>query len=69
VLGELGDAEALPALIGALDDTIWHVRFAAVAALGHIGGVEARAAIMRMQDDENTRVRELAGKVLRKMRG
>lgn len=68
ILGAIGDKAALPVLIDALKDEVWQVRFAAVTALGHLGGAEAKSALESMQDDPDSRVQELASKLLKRLR-
>ena len=46
-LGNIKNAEALPALIGALDDDEALVRGHVAWALGRIGGAQATAALQR----------------------
>ena len=68
ILGQIGDKRALPVLIEALKDEAWQVRFAAVTALGHMGGAEAKAALQAMPDDVDDRVRTLVAKVIKRMK-
>ena len=69
-LGEIGPEarEALPALIGALDDKDHVVRWATAGALSRFG-TDAEPAIARLQEleqkDPNRAVREAAGATLR----
>lgn len=69
ILGQIGDHDAVPALIAALRDPLWQVRFAAVTALSHLGGVQAKTAIQALANDPEVRVRELVIKVTRRMKG
>jgi epoxyqueuosine reductase len=60
-LGNIGDPVAVPALIGALHDAEPLVRGHAAWALGHIGGAEARAALVEAGErDEDASVRQEA---------
>lgn len=68
ILGVMEDRAAVPVLIEALKDDVWQVRFAAVTALSHLGGAEAKAALQQMPDDLEPRVRELVAKVGKRVR-
>jgi HEAT repeat protein len=68
ILGLIGDQQAAPMLIHALSDSEWQVRFAAVTALGYVGGAVAKNALRQVQNDPEQKVRELAPKVMRRMK-
>ena len=58
-LGNSGDIQAVPALIGALHDTESLVRGHAAWALGHIGGEQAKQALQdALQSEEDFEVRK-----------
>ena len=56
----MGDAAAVEGLIELIDDPALPVRLAAIAALGEIGGEEAREALVYALEDELEAVREAA---------
>lgn len=59
VLGNLPDI-AFDQLVNALADSHWKVRWMAVSALGDIGGLRAREALIPHLDDPNGSVRTMA---------
>jgi HEAT repeat protein len=68
ILGLIGRETAVLPLIDILGDDCWQVRFAAVYALGHIGGADARAAVQTLHTDTDRRVRELVPRLLDRSR-
>jgi HEAT repeat protein len=68
ILGALKDKAALPVLIDALKDEAWQVRFAALTALNHIGGPQAKTAIQVLPDDADEHVRTLVVRMKRRIR-
>jgi len=60
ILGLLGDPAAAPALTEALLDGTWEVRFAALSALGHLPGEEARRGIEQAAQFADSRLRAVA---------
>jgi HEAT repeat protein len=67
VLGEMGDATAIPLLSKALTDEDWHVRQAAAKALGEIGNVTAIPHLSKALMDEDWHVRRAAAQALGKI--
>jgi HEAT repeat protein len=54
-LGAIGDPQAVPPLLLALEDEHWSVRCAAAAALGRIRSAKATPALLtRLTDDDST---------------
>ncbi|MPY67910.1 MerR family transcriptional regulator [Deinococcus sp. SDU3-2] len=64
VLGLLGDPVAAPALTEALLDDTWEVRFAALSALGHLPGEDARRGIEQAAQVADPRLRAVAQRLL-----
>ncbi|UQN09445.1 HEAT repeat domain-containing protein [Deinococcus sp. QL22] len=60
ILGLLGESAAAPALTEALLDHTWEVRFAALSALGHLTGEEARQGIEQATQLADSRLRAVA---------
>ncbi|MFB9991393.1 HEAT repeat domain-containing protein [Deinococcus oregonensis] len=60
ILGLIGEPAAAPALIEALLDNNWEVRFAALSALGHLTGEEARQGIEQATHLADARLRAVA---------
>ena len=67
-LGSFGTA-AVPFLVIALADHNRAIRRGAIHALGHIGGEQARTAIVGKRDDRSKEVREEVERALRKLDG
>ncbi len=64
-LGEARDQRAVPALVNVLEtDGNWVVRRAAAAALGHIGGEQAIAALSKLMQDQDSDLHYYAGRFL-----
>lgn len=64
-LGDLGDAESVPALLGAFDDEEENVRWLAVEGLRKLNAVQAVPRISRvLQQDPSPRVRAIAASAL-----
>ena len=51
-LGQIGDAQSVPALLGILDDQNPNVRRVAIWALGQIGGEEAHSSLIDLLETE-----------------
>lgn len=66
VLGLLGDPVAAPALTEALLDGTWEVRFAALTALGHLPGEDARRGIELAAELADPRLRAVAQRLAAK---
>jgi HEAT repeat protein len=64
VLGQIGDRQAIPALIQALQDEDRDVRQAAAEALGQIGDPQAIPALIQALQDEDRDVRQAAAEAL-----
>lgn len=60
LLGRLGLAAAVPALVAALDGSDPYVAGEAAAALARIGGIRARAALRAARDHRHATVRRVA---------
>jgi HEAT repeat protein len=67
-LGELKDFNAVPVLIEALKDTVWHVRQSAAKALSDIKDPRAVPAWIQALKDENSNVRAAAIAALRELK-
>ena len=70
-LGNIGSAEAWPAVLGALKDVDPHVRAEAVQAVLKFGpqATDAMRALTELEkNDEDSQVRSLAGQALDKLR-
>jgi hypothetical protein len=67
VLGKLGDARAVPALIHALADPNETVRGLAAQVLGDLGATSAVAALERSRNDRSVFVRDKVGAALEKL--
>jgi HEAT repeat protein len=59
-LGEQGEVEGVPRLLGLLDDSDHEVQDAAILALGQIGGKEAHAALNKLAKSSDQRIKEAA---------
>jgi len=66
-LGQIGDPQATPALIQALQDKEWVVRGTAAEALGQIGDPQATPALIQALRDEEWEVRRAAAWALKKI--
>lgn len=66
-IGMIRQPENVPYLTPLLGDDDWRVRFATLTALGHIGGAQAKAAILAMPPDADKRVAQLGAKMIRRM--
>jgi HEAT repeat protein len=62
--GSLADEAAVPRLTPLLDDQDAEVQAATIAALGEIGGREAKAALMRYLDHPSRIVRDAVREAL-----
>lgn len=60
ILGLLGESAAAPTLTQALLDDTWEVRFAALSALGHLPGEEARRGLEQAAGLADSRLRAVA---------
>ncbi|MFA5079329.1 MAG: HEAT repeat domain-containing protein, partial [Dehalococcoidia bacterium] len=58
--GELEDEATVPGLLNLLNDTDHEVQEAAIAALGKIGGQEAKNALSRLKNSPENRIKEAA---------
>jgi len=67
-LGEIGDPQAVVALLVTLEDEHWSVRCAAAAALGRIGSPKAVPALVARVDDPDATVRRAAVSALGEVR-
>ncbi len=65
--GELGCEEAVPHLVGMIDDTDEQVQEAAIRALGEIGGEQARKALKRLAKSPQPRIRQAAKLALKEL--
>lgn len=68
ILGVIGTRANITRLASALHDDSWHVRFAVVTALGHIGGAEAKHALEPLHDDPDKRVRDLVVRLMKRIK-
>ncbi len=69
VLGAIGDREAVLALVAALRDSHWTVRFAAATSLSLTGSPRAKDELAILHDDPDKRVRQLAAQLTKRMKG
>lgn len=60
ILGLIGDPVAAGALTEALHDEVWDVQFAALSALGHLPGEDARQAVKAATAFNDVRLRAVA---------
>ena len=65
--GEMADQRASKFVVDMLDDPALDVRLAAIAALGQIGGDEARDGLIYALEDKRDAVREAAQEALRNL--
>jgi HEAT repeat protein len=63
-LGKIGDPQAIPPLLQALQDEAWEVREAACEALGAIGNPQAIPPLLQALQDEAWKVRAAAWEAL-----
>nr|PZN49347.1 MAG: hypothetical protein DIU68_20220 [Chloroflexota bacterium] len=68
ILGLIGEPEAAPALAKVANDPNVQVRLSVVTALGIIGGNIARHTLKAMQEDSDQNVRQLASRMLERLR-
>ena len=66
--GELENPAALEALVGALEDTHWRVREAALEALADLEDGRAIDRVSSLLEDDNPRVRIAAAETLAELR-
>jgi HEAT repeat protein len=59
-LGEIEDERAVTPLAELVDDPVAAVRLAVIEALGHIGGEDAREALLYLAEAADDEVREAA---------
>ncbi len=64
ILGEIGDPQAVAALVPALDDRDWGMRWAAAQALGKIGDTRAVEPLVAALNDQESSVRWTAAEAL-----
>lgn len=64
ILGQLGDPVAVPALTEVLLNDTWEVQFAALTALGHLSGEQARQGIAQATQSTDSRLRAVAQRLL-----
>lgn len=67
-LGASGDRRAVPALLAALRDCAWPVRWSAARALGACGDLSASPALTAALQDREAAVREAAAEALARVR-
>jgi len=66
-VGELEARAALPEVLALVDDDDFEVRIAAIYALGHLGGSEARAVLEDLSNSEDDFVADAADEALEEM--